>query len=100
MNQVQPDANLNYRKHHIGLEIGGRARNFLAFNPQMSSVLTAFKIPSNSDLDDRIDEMGLSRIAYDTNFGNYRVRVRQQDLDEREDALLELIRQARDQMLG
>lgn len=98
--QVQTDANLNYRKHHIGLEVGGRARNFLAFNPQTSTVLTSFKIPSNPDLDAQIDEAGLTRASYDSNFGNYRLRVRQQDLSERKDDLVTLIKLARDRMLG
>ena len=98
--EVQPNANLNYRKHHIGLDIGGRARNFLSLAAQKSNVLTGFKIQSTPDMDTLIDDAGLNRASYDNNFGYYRIRVRRQDLDERRDALVDLIRRARDTMLG
>ncbi len=98
--RVQQNAELKYNKYYIGLDIGGRARNFLTFTPQKSNVLTSFKISNDPDLDDWMDEAGLSRSTYDSHFKYYRIRVRQQDLDERSDALLDLMKQARDAMLG
>lgn len=98
--EVQPNAILKYNKHYIGLDIGGQARNFLTFAPRKALVLTSFKIPNDPDLDDWMDEKGLTRLAYDSHFKYYRVQVRQQDLDERGEHLLDLMGKARDTMLG
>ncbi len=91
INTVRPGVNPKYNKHHIGLQFGGIARNFVVFHPRKTHVLTAFKIPQDKETTEWLDETGLNPFPYDANYGYYRVRVRQNDIHEHRDALLELI---------
>ena len=96
VNTVQSGMSPKYNKYYIGLASGGVARNFVAFRPRKSIVLTEFKIPQEDELTAWLDETGLSTVSYNTRYGNYRVRVRQSDLDEHRDAFIKLITKARD----
>lgn len=96
VNTVQPGMNPKYNKYYIGLASGGVARNFVAFRPRKSIVLTEFKIPQEDELTAWLDETGLATAAYSVKFGIYRVRVRQSDLAEHQDSFIKLITKARD----
>ena len=73
-----------------------RYANFVVFYPRKSYVLTQFKIPQNENATNRLDESGLAVVSYDSSYGYYRVRVRQDDHDEHRDLILDLIREAHD----
>ena len=93
---VRPELSPKYNKHHIGLASGGVARNFVVFYPRRNHVWTNFKIPQEEDQTAWLDETGLSTVSYDTRYGYYRLRVRQSDLDNHKEDLLQLIRKAHD----
>ena len=98
--EIQPDVSPRYTKHYVGLEIGGRSRNFLHFRLQKSNILARFKISRDPELDTWIDVEGLNLASYEVRSGLYQVRVRKQNLDEGRDALIKLITRDRDAMLG
>lgn len=91
--KVQPGLDPKYNKHYIGLASNGVARNFVVFNPKKKYVLTSFKIPQEEDLTAWLDETGLNIMSYDR-AGYYRLRVRQSDLDNHKEDLLQLINKA------
>ena len=95
--EISPEAELKFNKHHIGLTFDGKVRNFVVFYPRKSYVLTQFKIPQNENATNRLDESGLAVVSYDSSYGYYRVRVRQDDHDEHRDLILDLIREAHDE---
>ena len=96
ISSVQSGLSPNYNKHHIGLASNGVACNFVVFQPRKNYVLTNFKIPQEEDQTTWLDETGLIVVPYDTRYGNYRLRVRQSDLDNHKEDLLHLIRKAND----
>lgn len=96
INTVHAGMSPNYNKHYIGLTSGGVAQNFVTFSPNKSIAWASFKLSQDEELTAWLDETGLSTGAYNSTFGNYRVRVRQSDLDERRAKLSELIAKARD----
>lgn len=96
INTVHGGMSPNYNKHYIGPVSGGVAQNFVTFSPNKSIAWASFKLPQEAELTAWLDETGLSTGAYNSTFGNYRVRIRQSDLDEHRDELVELIARARD----
>ena len=94
--EVSPKADPKFNKYYIGLTFDGLVRNFVAFQPRKAHVITQFKIPQNEKTTTQLDESGLSVLTYDSSFGFYRVRVRQNDLEEHQDLILDLIREAHD----
>ena len=93
---VQPGISPNYNKHHIGFALNGVTRNFVVFHPRKNYVLTNFKVPQEEEQTTRLDETGFNVASYDTRYGNYRLRVRQSDLENHREDLLDLIRKAND----
>ena len=97
VDQVQPGLVPKYNKGYVGLASpSGTARNFVIFRPRKKAVLTEFKIPQDDEFSSWLaDDSGLDVISY-SRFGRYRVQVRQADIDQHRDVLLQCIRKARD----
>lgn len=59
-------------------------------------VLAEFKIPWSEELTQRIEDIGMEVLTYQTRSGTYRVHISQQDPVENAELLRELIRLARE----
>lgn len=96
--EVQPKAGLKYNKHYIGLEIDGAARNFVAFKPRRANLVMEFKLPpQGEEMRARLEDAGIGILAYDAQFGLFRVRIAPLELAKQGDVLRDLIRQAWEQ---
>jgi len=92
---VQPKASLNYNKRYIGLEIEGASRNFVQFRPKKAHVNMEFKLPDQpEEVKGKIEEVGMRGLAYDAQFGFFRISIDRLDLGKQGDVLRELVRQA------
>jgi hypothetical protein len=92
--EVQPRASLNYNKHYIGLEIDGVSRNFVNFRPKQAHVTMEFNLPDQGeDVRNKIEETGMTVLAYDTQFSQFRVKLDRLD-DKRREVLRGLTREA------
>jgi hypothetical protein len=88
---------LKYNKHYIGLAREGIANNFMVFRPlKNDTVSTAVKIPRSEDLTDRLESAGVDVTRYDAGWGAYWIRLREADLTNSRDLLIEMIRRASD----
>lgn len=95
--QFEPGATLKYNKHYIGLEIGGEARNFMTFVPRRAHVIVQFKMPPpGEETRAMLEESGLGILAYDSQFGYYRIRVDPAITEKQRSVLLDLIQKAHD----
>ena len=94
--RIEPDLQPKYNKHYVGLASHGVARNFILFRPRRKHVIAEFKIPRSDELTERLEESGLEMLPYDTRWNHYRMRVTDDDLEERSDEIADLIRKARD----
>lgn len=86
---------LKYNKHYVGLQRDGVADNFVTFRPRKKHLIAEFKIDPSEELDSRIDEAGLTQIAYDKRWRRYRLQLKPADLTTNHPTLVELIRLAR-----
>ena len=98
--EVEPGAKPRYTKNYIGLEYDGQARNFVSFKPRQAHVIAEFKIPQEEGLTSWLNKTELSLLTYSRPFKQYRLQVRQSDIDERRDDLIKLIREAREAYFG
>lgn len=93
--EVQPRAALKYNKHYIGLEIDGAARNFVAFKPKKSHVIIEFKLPEQGEeVKTKLLDSGMRILAYDSQFGMFRVSIGPLDLTKQREALRDLTQRA------
>lgn len=86
--------NLKYNKFYIGIEKEGRPFNFVAFRPQKNKMNLTIKLPRSDELDAKIEEAGLDTLEYVQKWGNYRLQIRKNDIDEHSDVILELAKLA------
>ena len=97
---IRPEATPRYTRSYVSVTLDGRVRNFLLFSDKRSAVGAGFRIPKDEALTKWIDDKGLNLHNYDERYGFYNIRVRESDLEGREEALLELIRKAIDNHLN
>ena len=92
---TEPAVTPNYTKNYIGLSFGGKVRSFITFRPRQNFVGARFRFPRDGELDDRLDQSGLSVSSYRR--GYYRVSIAQSDdISAHQTLLKELIKRAFD----
>ncbi|MXY88050.1 MAG: hypothetical protein F4Y92_04245 [Dehalococcoidia bacterium] len=64
-----------YNKHYIGLSRNGKTTNFMAFRPRKKHIIALFKVPEDEETTSNLEEAGLDVIPYDSQWGNYRIRL-------------------------
>lgn len=92
--RVEPNATLKYNLHYIGLTVNRSPFNFVTFRPQKSSLVMNFKLPSNQEYDDLIEEAEFEILPYQAG-KRYRIRIEPDITDKQMEAILELSRCAR-----
>jgi hypothetical protein len=90
-----PGVEFKYNKHYIGLGRNGMPDNYVTFKPRKEVLGALFRIPRNDGTTEFIESSGLDVLEYDKRWGRYRARLTKSDLDNRRDAITELIRQAK-----
>jgi hypothetical protein len=90
-----PGVEFKYNKHYIGLGRNGMPDNYVTFKPRKEVLGALFRIPRNDGTTEFIESSGLDVLEYDKRWGHYRARLTQSDLENRRDAITELIRQAK-----
>ncbi len=94
INTVSPGTTLKYNKHYIGLARNGAANLFVLFRPRKEYVVCEFRIERSEEVSALLESSDLDLMDYQTRWGRYRIRLTQDDLANRTDALLDLIRRA------
>jgi hypothetical protein len=94
VNDVTPGMSLKYNKHYVGLARDGVPDNFLAFRPRREHVIVDFRIPRSDEATALIEDSGVDSLAYDTRYGQYRLRLTSKEVTAHHDLLVDLIRRA------
>lgn len=89
------DYNLKFNKHYIGLEKNNIANNFVSFVPRKSVVIIHFKLEKVEEIDDLLENSDLDVLAYDKQWGQYRIRLKETDLKSNFDILKTLTEKAK-----
>ena len=89
---------LKYNKFYIGLSKGGRAFNFVTFQPRKKNMILGVRLPNSEDLDGRIDGADIETLDYSR--GMYQLRITRGDLTSKSEFLKGLMRTAYDERTG
>jgi hypothetical protein len=87
---------LKYNKHYIGMEVAGSPMNFVTFIPLKAHVIMTIKVPQTTETDELLDEAGIKRLTYESQWRQYRLRIESSLDDKQRQVMLPLIRQARE----
>ena len=68
--------------------------NFVSFVLRKSNVIMNFKIQQSQEVDDLVDESGFDKLAYDSQFRQYRIRLDTQIDEMQKDAIRHLVKMA------
>jgi hypothetical protein len=94
--QVEPTAQLKYNKHYIGLEVDRSVFNFVSFMPRRAHVIVAIKLLQSQETDAALSDVGLERLAYDSQWRQYRVRIDEDPDAKQSDVLVAMFQKARE----
>ena len=93
--EISEEYSLKYNKHYIGLAKNNIANNFISFVPRKSAVLLHIKLGKTDEIDAIIEESDLDSLAYDKQWNQYRLRIKDSDLKNNIEALKNLALQAK-----
>ena len=100
LGEITSDYSLKFNKHYIGLAKNNIANNFISFVPRKTSVLLHIKLEKTDEIDQIIAESDLDGLAYDRIWNQYRLRIKESDLDTNINVIKDLVSKAKAAYLG
>ncbi len=91
---VAPGYGPKFNKSYIGMAKDGVARNFVSFYPLKRRLSTHIHLERTDETDARLDQHDLDVMNYDRTWGNYRIRLTEDDIKANTAILTDLTRQA------
>lgn len=83
-----------YNKYYIGLARNGIADNFISFKPKKNWIIFQPKVPSNPELNQKLEDAGLQVMAYERRFNHYKIRLSDSELTEHIELIREIVSMA------
>ena len=90
LGEATAEYSLKYNKHYIGLAKNNIANNFISFVPRKSVVLFHIKLDKTEEIDGIINSSDLDALAYDKQWNQYRLRLKENDITNNIDLLKDL----------
>jgi len=87
---------LKYNKHYIGIAKDNNANNFISFIPRKTFVLFSVKLEQSEEVDKLIESSSLDTMAYDRQWNQYRLRLKESDISNNLKTLKDLTLQAKE----
>jgi hypothetical protein len=95
VNEIADDElELKYNKHYIGLSRNGVADNFMSFRARKDYLIAEFRMPRSDDVTALIEDSGVDSMPYDKRWARYRLRLKEPEVKEQRDLLVNLITRA------
>lgn len=92
--EIDPQLEMNFNKHYIGINRNNMAFNFIAFRPKKSRLNLEIKIPKNVEIDALIEKTGFDTLEYGSRYQLYRLSLSKDDITNHKEQLLELFKLA------
>lgn len=89
--EFAPSAEQSYNKYYIGFWVEGKACNFAICRPQKNALKLEIRLPQEEEYDEIISESGLDVLDYDKRWGNYRFRLREDDIEKHRNTIKDLM---------
>ena len=98
--RIDPACELKYRKYYIGLARNGQADNYIVLRIRGGQLRLEPRLEQSDALDKELEQAGLDLMPYDRNWGRYRIRLTERDLEQRSEVIEGIIRRAREGSKG
>lgn len=95
LGEITSEYSLKFNKHYIGLAKNSIANNFISFVPRKTSVLLHIKLEKTDEIDEIIAESDLDCLAYDKQWNQYRLRIKESDLETNISVVKDLVSRAK-----
>lgn len=95
LGELTSEYGLKYNKHYIGLARNNIANNFISFVPRKSAVLMHIKLEQTDEIGEILSESDLDALAYDKQWNQYRLRLKENDLTTNIDVIKDLVSRAK-----
>ena len=96
---IDPKLAPKYNKFYIGLTHEGTPNNFISFKPKKEWLWISVRMDRSEEMEQRLEAEGLDDFDYDSKWGNYRIRVTNDNYKKYISALKELFKKAYDSVL-
>lgn len=84
----------------MGLLQNDIAKNFVTFTPRRETLQISFKIKRNEQTDNFLEESELDQLTYDNQWAQYRIRVKEKDILESKEKIVQLLKVAYQEFTG
>ena len=86
----------SYNKYYIGFWVNGKACNFAICRPQKSALRMEVRLPKREENDELVEGSGLNYLDYDKRWGQYKIKLSEEDIAENKEILSKLLKKAYD----
>lgn len=100
LSDITSEYSLKFNKHYIGLAKNNIANNFISFVPRKTSVLLHIKLEKTDEIDEIIGGSDLDSLAYDKQWNQYRLRIKESDLETNISVIKDLVSRAKSAYLS
>ena len=94
VNEINEGHSLKYNKHYIGLEKNGSPNNFIQLIPKKKFMRLEVRHPKSDEIDSIINENDLDDLEYSSRWRLYRINIQKNEIKEKSEALISLIKLA------
>lgn len=95
LGEYTSDYKLKYNKHYIGLEKNNISNNFISFVPRKGTVLLHIKLEEDEEVNALLENSDLDTLAYDKQWKQYRLRIKESDLASNIEIIKQLVEKAK-----
>ncbi|MBB2918318.1 hypothetical protein [Cupriavidus alkaliphilus] len=100
LGEITSEYSLKYNKHYIGLAKNNIANNFIAFVPRKSAVLLNIKLEQTDEINEIVAESDADALSYDKQWNQYRLRIKESDLNNNLDMIKDLALRAKNEYMS
>lgn len=94
LRKIDPEIELKYNKHYIGLTKKNQAFNIVSFRPKKKRVNVEIKLLKTDETDRLIEDAGFDTLEYNARWQQYRLSLTKSDVTESQGILEDLFRRA------
>lgn len=98
--EFAPALTQSYNKYYIGFWLDGKAFNFATCRPQKDSMQLRIRLPRDEATDEKITENEVDVLEYDKRGGQYRLKLKQSEIEKKRDLIRDLLKAAYDRRNG
>ena len=95
LGEITSEYSLKFNRHYIGLAKNNIANNFISFTPRKSAVLLSIKLEQTDEIDEIINNSDLDSLSYDKQWSQYRIRIKENDINNNADVINNLAARAK-----